>query len=84
MNPVMSTDQNAPETLEAASAQGAKIVLARDDWERDTRLAHAMGYAAALLQHGLIDGNAYSSLLDEYRAARDAWLLPGNGVVESS
>ena len=63
-------------TLLDAVAQAPKITAARDTWERDTRLAHAMGYAAALLRHQLIDVAEYDQLLVEYRKARDEWQAP--------
>lgn len=77
----MRIEPNDPSTLADASSQGSKIAEAVNAWERDTRLAHAMGYTAALLRHRLIDMDAYTNLLAEYRAARDAWQHPVTGVA---
>jgi len=78
----MSSEQNDPRTLADASAQVDKIAEAVNAWERDTRLAHAMGYAAALLSHRLIDMDTYTDLLAGYRAARDAWRHPITGAAK--
>ncbi|MBW6122601.1 hypothetical protein KZ843_06800 [Pseudomonas aeruginosa] len=78
----MSIEQNDPRTLADASAQVDKIAEAVNTWERDTRLAHAMGYAAALLSHRLIDMDTYTDLLAGYRAARDAWRHPITGAAK--
>jgi len=69
----MTVEQGNPDTIAAARAEGAKIAGAADTWERDTRLAHAMGYASALLRHRLISVEEHSQLLAEYRHARNAW-----------
>ncbi|HEC1424232.1 TPA: hypothetical protein R1W95_001020 [Pseudomonas aeruginosa] len=78
----MSIEQNATDTLADASSQGQKIAEAVNAWERDTRLAHAMGYAAALLSYRLIDMDTYTELLTEYRAARDTWRHPITGAAQ--
>lgn len=78
----MSIEQNAPGTLADASSQAHKIAEAVNAWERDTRLAHAMGYAAALLSYRLIDMDTYTDLLADYRAARDAWRQPVTGAAK--
>lgn len=78
----MSIEQNAPGTLADASSQGLEIAEAVNAWERDTRLAHAMGYAAALLSYRLIDMDTYTELLTKYRAARDAWRHPITGAAQ--
>lgn len=75
-------EQNASSILEDASSQAHKIAEAVNAWERDTRLAHAMGYAAALLSYRLIDIDTYTELLTEYRTARDAWRHPITGAAQ--
>lgn len=70
---MLTAEKSNSETIADARAEGAKIAGAADTWERDTRLAHAMGYASALLRHRLISVEDHSQLLAEFRHTRNAW-----------